>query len=90
MRYVIESLAEFDALPEKHRQYLMEIIQFDTLVAGIDVSEHPEFSVVCLDMLKRINSHPEIEELAKYEMFPAIETELRVRMLKDYAKGFLQ
>jgi len=90
MKYVIESMAEFDALPEKHRQYLMEIIHFDTLVAGIDISEHPEFRDICVQMLEHINGHPEMEELAKYEMLPAIEAGLRVRMLKDYAKGFLQ
>lgn len=90
MKITIESLEEFDALPEKHRQRLLEIIKFAVVINGADIDDHPEFAPICVSMLERIENHPETAELSQYVMGPAIETSLRIRMLKQFAQEFMQ
>lgn len=90
MKITIETMEEFDALPPHHSKRLLEIIQFAVMINGADLEEHPDFPGICMGMLQRIEHHPETAELSQYIMGPELETTLRVRMLKEYATGFMQ
>lgn len=90
MKVTIETVAEFDALPEVIRNRIMEIIKVSALVVGCELDGNLEMGDLCEEMIDRIMSHPMAEQIGQYIIHTNVEDQLKLRILRATMKGFLQ
>lgn len=90
MKVAIETVAEFDALPEVIRHRIMEIITVSALVVGCELDGNPEMGDLCSEMINGIMNHPMADQLGQFIVKTDVEDQLKLRMLRKTMKEFLQ
>lgn len=90
MKFTIETVAEFDALPEATRHRIMEIIKVTALVVGCELNGNPEMSNLCSAMINGIMEHPMADQIGQFNIKTDVEDQLKLRMLRNTMKEFLQ